>query len=80
LHIGHALNKTSKTLSTDQLLQRTQGSLCTWLGLPLLPIELKVIQGMKPERQQLTPHNSATKRDFALKAVEEQCQSFAMVF
>jgi len=42
-----------------------------------LPIELKVIQGMKQSRSSLTPIELRHKaRDFALKAVEEQCQSF----
>jgi len=33
LHIGHALNKILKDIINRYLLQGTQGSLCTWLGL-----------------------------------------------
>lgn len=79
LHIGHALNKILKDIiNRFQLLQGRKVRYVPGWDCHGLPIELKVIQGMKPaERQQLTPLELRHKaRDFALKTVEEQCQSF----
>ena len=79
LHIGHALNKILKDIiNRFQLLQGRKVRYVPGWDCHGLPIELKVIQGMKPaERQQLTPLELRHKaRDFALKAVEEQRQSF----
>ena len=79
LHIGHALNKILKDIiNRFQLLQGRKVRYIPGWDCHGLPIELKVIQGMKPaERQQLTPLALRHKaRDFALKTVEEQRQSF----
>jgi len=79
LHIGHALNKILKDIINKfQLLQGRKVRYIPGWDCHGLPIELKVIQGMKPaERQQLTPLALRHKaRDFALKTVEEQRQSF----
>ncbi len=79
LHIGHALNKILKDIiNRFQLLQGRKARYVPGWDCHGLPIELKVIQGMKQaERQQLTPLGLRHKaRDFALKAVQEQSQSF----
>ena len=79
LHIGHALNKILKDIiNRFQLLQGRKVRYVPGWDCHGLPIELKVIQGMKQaERQQLTPLGLRHKaRDFALKAVQEQSQSF----
>lgn len=78
LHIGHALNKILKDIINKfQLLQGRKVRYVPGWDCHGLPIELKVIQGMKPaERQQLTPLKLRHKaRDFALQAVDEQMQS-----
>jgi len=78
LHIGHALNKILKDIINKfQLLQGRKARYVPGWDCHGLPIELKVIQGMKPaERQQLTPLKLRHKaRDFALQAVDEQMQS-----
>ncbi len=78
LHIGHALNKILKDIINKfQLLQGCKVRYIPGWDCHGLPIELKVIQGMKPaERQQLTPVKLRHKaRDFALQAVDEQMQS-----
>lgn len=79
LHIGHALNKILKDIiNRFQLLQGRKVRYVPGWDCHGLPIELKVIQNLKPaERQQLTPLELRHKaRDFALKAVEEQRQGF----
>jgi isoleucyl-tRNA synthetase len=79
LHIGHALNKILKDIiNRFQLLQGRKVRYIPGWDCHGLPIELKVIQGMKPsERVSLTPVELRHKaRDFALKTVDEQCQSF----
>ena len=78
LHIGHALNRILKDIiNRFHLLQGRKVLYVPGWDCHGLPIELKVIQGMKPaQRQQLTPLELRHKaRDFALKTVEEQCQS-----
>ncbi len=79
LHMGHALNKILKDIINKYKLLRgykvryTPGWDCHGL-----PIELKVLQGMKQkERANLTPLQLRQKaRDFALEAVEKQLQGF----
>jgi isoleucyl-tRNA synthetase len=79
LHIGHALNKILKDIiNRYQFLQGRKVRYVPGWDCHGLPIELKVIQGMKPaQRQQLTPLELRHQaRDFALKTVQEQCESF----
>lgn len=79
LHIGHALNKILKDIiNRFQMLQGRKVRYVPGWDCHGLPIELKVIQGMKQStRASLTPLGLRHKaRDFALKAVEEQRQGF----
>ncbi|MEP0754100.1 isoleucine--tRNA ligase [Trichocoleus sp. Lan] len=79
LHIGHALNKILKDIiNRYQLLQERKVRYVPGWDCHGLPIELKVLQQMKPaERQNLTPLDLRHKaRDFALHTVDEQRQSF----
>ena len=79
LHIGHALNKILKDIINKyQLLQGRKVRYVPGWDCHGLPIELKVLQKMKqPERQNLTALELRHKaRDFALKTVDEQSQSF----
>ncbi|MBD1932859.1 isoleucine--tRNA ligase [Funiculus sociatus] len=79
LHIGHALNKILKDIINKyQLLQGRKVRYVPGWDCHGLPIELKVLQNMKqPERQNLTTLELRHKaRDFALKTVDEQSQSF----
>ncbi len=79
LHIGHALNKILKdTINKYQLLQGRKVRYTPGWDCHGLPIELKVLQGMKQEqRSQLTPLTlRRAARDFALATVERQSQSF----
>ena len=79
LHIGHALNKILKDIINKyQLLQGRKVRYVPGWDCHGLPIELKVLQNMKqPERQNLTALELRHKaRDFALKTVDEQSQSF----
>ncbi|NJK30680.1 MAG: isoleucine--tRNA ligase [Acaryochloris sp. RU_4_1] len=79
LHIGHALNKILKDIINKfQLLQGRKVRYVPGWDCHGLPIELKVLQNMQPEqRTQLTPLKLRWKaRDFALKTVEKQRQSF----
>nr|WP_275974239.1 isoleucine--tRNA ligase [Argonema galeatum] len=79
LHIGHALNKTLKDIINKyQLLQGRKVRYVPGWDCHGLPIELKVLQDMKPaERQNLTPLELRRKaRDFALKTVDQQRQGF----
>jgi len=79
LHIGHALNKILKDIiNRFQLLQGRKARFVPGWDCHGMPIELKVIQGMKPAlRQQLTPLELRRQaREFALHAVAEQRESF----
>ncbi len=75
LHIGHALNKILKdTVNRFQLLLGRKVRFVPGWDCHGMPIEHKVIQGVK---QQLTPLELRRQaRNFALKTVAEQCQSF----
>jgi isoleucyl-tRNA synthetase len=75
LHMGHALGKILKdTINRYQLLKGRKVRYVPGWDCHGLPIELKVIQDMKPEeRQNLTPLELRNKAaEFALKTVEEQ--------
>jgi len=79
LHIGHALNKILKDfINRYQLLQGRKVCYVPGWDCHGLPIELKVLQNMKPaERQNLTPLQLRQKaKEFALAAVDDQRQSF----
>lgn len=79
LHIGHALNKILKDIINKyQLLQGRKVRYVAGWDCHGLPIELKVLQTLKPEeRKQLTPITLRQKaKDYALAAVEQQLQSF----
>lgn len=79
LHMGHALNKILKDIINKyQLLQGRKVRYVPGWDCHGLPIELKVLQGMKSEeRQELTQLKLRQKaREFALKAVEEQSEGF----
>ncbi|MEP0819930.1 isoleucine--tRNA ligase [Trichocoleus desertorum GB2-A4] len=79
LHIGHALNKILKDIINKfHLLQGRKVRYVPGWDCHGLPIELKVLQNMKPdERQKLTPLDLRHKaRDFAIATVDDQRQSF----
>jgi len=79
LHAGHALGKILKDIINKfHLLQGRKARYVPGWDCHGLPIELKVLQGMKPEeRQNLTPLKLRWKaRDFALKTVEKQRKGF----
>jgi isoleucyl-tRNA synthetase len=79
LHMGHALNKTLKDIiNRYQLLKGRKVRYVPGWDCHGLPIELKVIQDMKPEeRQNLTPLELRQQAAaFALKTVEEQKAGF----
>jgi isoleucyl-tRNA synthetase len=79
LHIGHALNKILKDIINKyQLLQGRKVRYVAGWDCHGLPIELKVLQTLKPdERRQLTPLSLRQKaKEFALSTVEQQMQSF----
>ncbi|WP_309743395.1 class I tRNA ligase family protein, partial [Chamaesiphon sp. OTE_20_metabat_361] len=79
LHMGHALNKTLKDIiNRYQLLKGRKVRYVPGWDCHGLPIELKVIQDMKPaERLNLTPLELRQKAAaFALKTVEEQKLGF----
>ena len=79
LHIGHALNKILKDIINKfQLLQRRKVRYVPGWDCHGLPIELKVLQNLKPDqRAKLTPIKLRWKaRDFALKTMERQRQGF----
>jgi len=79
LHIGHALNKILKdTINKYHLLKGRKVRYVPGWDCHGLPIELKVLQTMKPEeRKQLTPLKLRQKaKEFALKTVDEQRESF----
>ncbi|MEM9136324.1 MAG: isoleucine--tRNA ligase [Cyanobacteria bacterium P01_F01_bin.42] len=79
LHIGHAMNKVLKDIINKfQMLQGRRVRYVPGWDCHGLPIELKVLQNLKPEqRQSLTPIKLRWKaRDFAIKTVERQKRSF----
>ena len=79
IHLGHAVNKILKdTINKYQLLQGRKVRYVAGWDCHGLPIELKVLQTLKPEeRKQLTPLSLRHKaKEYALKAVEVQLQSF----
>jgi isoleucyl-tRNA synthetase len=79
LHMGHAMNKILKDIINKyQLLQGRKVRYVPGWDCHGLPIELKVLQAMKPdERKQLTPLKLRQKaKEFALKTVDEQRDSF----
>ncbi|MBD2082195.1 isoleucine--tRNA ligase [Leptolyngbya sp. FACHB-17] len=79
LHIGHAMNKILKdTINKYQLLKGRKVRFVPGWDCHGLPIELKVLQTLKPEeRRQLTPLTLRQKaRDFALDTVAQQSASF----
>jgi isoleucyl-tRNA synthetase len=79
LHIGHALNKILKDIINKyQLLNGRKVRYVPGWDCHGLPIELKVLQGMKPDqRSSLTPLSLRhAARDFALATVDRQRQSF----
>jgi isoleucyl-tRNA synthetase len=79
LHMGHALNKILKDIINKyRMLRGHKVRYVPGWDCHGLPIELKVLQNMKSEeRQNLTPLALRHKaRDFALKAMEEQRESF----
>ncbi len=79
LHMGHALNKTLKDIINKyKLLRGYKVRYVPGWDCHGLPIELKVLQSLKPEeRQGLTSLSLRRKaRDFALKAQREQSEGF----
>jgi isoleucyl-tRNA synthetase len=79
LHIGHALNKILKdVINKYQLLQGRKVRYVPGWDCHGLPIELKVLQTLKPEeRKQLTPLTLRQKaKEFALATVDQQRRSF----
>jgi isoleucyl-tRNA synthetase len=79
LHIGHALNKILKDIINKyHLLNGRKVRYVPGWDCHGLPIELKVLQTLKPEeRKKLTPIKLRQKaKEFALKTVDEQRQSF----
>jgi isoleucyl-tRNA synthetase len=79
LHLGHALNKILKDIiNRYQLLRGRKVHYVPGWDCHGLPIELKVLQNMKPaERQNLTPLQLRQKaKEFALSTIDEQRESF----
>jgi len=79
LHMGHAMNKVLKDIINKyQLLKGRKVRYVPGWDCHGLPIELKVLQAMKPEeRKGLTPLALRQKaQEFALKTVDEQRESF----
>jgi isoleucyl-tRNA synthetase len=79
LHIGHAMNKTLKDIINKfQLLKGRKVRYVPGWDCHGLPIELKVLQAMKPaEREALTPLTLRQRaKAWALEQVEQQRQSF----
>jgi isoleucyl-tRNA synthetase len=79
LHIGHALNKILKdTINRYQILRGRKVRYVPGWDCHGLPIELKVLQNIKPaERQNLTPLQLRQHaKEFALSTVDEQRESF----
>jgi len=79
LHMGHALNKILKdTINRYQLLRGRKARFVLGWDCHGLPIELKVIQNLKPEeRKALSPIELRHKaRDFAHATIDEQAIGF----
>ena len=79
LHVGHALNKILKDIINKyHLLQGRKVRFVPGWDCHGLPIELKVLQTLKPEeRNRLTPLALRHKaKAFALETIEEQKQGF----
>lgn len=79
VHIGHALNKILKDIiNRYQLLQGRKVRYVPGWDCHGLPIELKVLQAMKPEeREELTPLKLRQKaKKFALTTVKQQSKDF----
>lgn len=79
LHIGHALNKILKdVINRFHLLQGRKAKFVPGWDCHGLPIELKVLQGMKEdERKNLTPIGLRKKAaEFALNTVDSQREQF----
>jgi isoleucyl-tRNA synthetase len=79
LHIGHALNKTLKDIINKyQLLKGRKVRYVPGWDCHGLPIELKVLQAMKPEeRKALTPLELRRKaKAWALEQKQQQCEGF----
>ncbi len=79
LHMGHALNKILKDIiNRYHILRGRKVNYVLGWDCHGLPIELKVLQNIKPaERQKLTPLELRRKaREFALATVEEQARGF----
>ncbi|MDB9510594.1 isoleucine--tRNA ligase [Kamptonema animale CS-326] len=79
LHIGHALNKILKdTINRYQMLQGRKVRYVPGWDCHGLPIELKVLQDMKPAlRQKLTTIELRRQaRDFAIATMEQQREGF----
>ncbi|MGG6298302.1 isoleucine--tRNA ligase [Leptolyngbya sp. AN02str] len=79
LHIGHAMNKTLKDIINKyQLLQGRKVRYVPGWDCHGLPIELKVLQAMKPEeRRNLSPLELRKRaKAWALEQQQQQCASF----
>jgi isoleucyl-tRNA synthetase len=79
LHIGHALNKTLKDIVNKyQLLKGRKVRYIPGWDCHGLPIELKVLQSLKPEeRKTLTPLELRQRaRTWAIEQQQQQCESF----
>ncbi|GAB4143084.1 MAG: hypothetical protein Fur0046_19980 [Cyanobacteria bacterium J069] len=79
LHIGHAMNKILKdTINKFQLLNGRKVRYIPGWDCHGLPIELKVLQAMKPdERRNLTPIELRRRaRAWAIEQQQQQCASF----
>jgi isoleucyl-tRNA synthetase len=80
LHIGHALNKILKDFVVRyQLLNGRRARLVPGWDTHGLPIELKVLQSLKPEerRELTTAALRAKAKDFALDALDRQRTQFS---
>ncbi|MFQ3618691.1 MAG: isoleucine--tRNA ligase [Cyanobacteriota bacterium] len=79
LHIGHAMNKILKdTINKFQLLNGRKVRYVPGWDCHGLPIEVKVLQAMKPEeRRSLTPLELRRRaKAWALEQQQQQCASF----
>ncbi|MCS6958701.1 MAG: isoleucine--tRNA ligase [Pseudanabaenaceae cyanobacterium SKYGB_i_bin29] len=79
LHMGHALNKILKDIiNRYHILRRRKVNYVLGWDCHGLPIELKVLQNIKPEeRKKLTPLQIRQKaKEFALSTVAEQAAGF----
>jgi isoleucyl-tRNA synthetase len=79
LHMGHALNKILKDIiNRYHILRGRKVRYILGWDCHGLPIELKVLQNLKPdERKELTPLQLRHRaRDFALQTITEQAEGF----